>query len=274
MALLKFRQEQYRATAPDAIREFCHVRSAGHYLAEPGFRDMIMKKDFLELFWCADGSGNAVHEGKVMKISAGDVFCYLPGDEHQLFADRENWEYYWLTIDGPDLPALIWTFGFSQTVRHAGACPVELFNRMILDLTEIDLSGVLQAGIRACEILSRAANPFPAAEEDLVSAFKGMTAEEFDHPDFSIAQAAQRLAVHRSTLHRVFTAKCGISPQEYLSSFRLQRAVSLLGRNYSVKEAAALCGFSSQNYFARVFRVCFGKSPAEFRRTMPHTEFF
>ena len=56
---------------------------------------------------------------------------------------------------------------------------------------------------------------------------------------------------------------------DYLRSFRLQKAVEMLGRDISVKEVAAACGFRESNYFIRVFRSCFEKTPLEFRKTLP-----
>lgn len=66
---------------------------------------------------------------------------------------------------------------------------------------------------------------------------------------------------------RAFTAAYGISPGKYLQVARLRLACELLrDGNKNIKEIAFSCGFSSQNYFSRVFRQVIGISPGAYRK--------
>ncbi|MBO7147343.1 MAG: AraC family transcriptional regulator [Lentisphaeria bacterium] len=261
--------EKYRSCRPNLVRSFCNVRSAGYYRIGPDFHDRIMKKDFLELYWCVSGQGYFLLNGNKMKMSQGEVFCYFPGDTHRVFSEKSSWEYYWITIDGPDLPELIRTFDLKQEIRFAGTCPTGEFREIIRSLGEVDAGGMLSASILAYSVLSRAANPVFAVSDDIVEKYKQMVRESYSDPDFTVESASSALLVHRSTLHRIFSARCGVCPLDYLRSFRLQKAVEMLGRDISVKEVAAACGFRESNYFIRVFRSCFEKTPLEFRKTLP-----
>lgn len=71
----------------------------------------------------------------------------------------------------------------------------------------------------------------------------------------------------RSHLTRLFRASWQMGVQEYLEYIRMQRAVRLLTPgDLTVKEVARRCGFADENYFCKVFRRNFNRSPGQFRR--------
>ncbi len=258
----------YRSTRPDLIRTLCSVRSAGHYRVGPGFRDTPMRKDFLELFWCAQGRGYFKLQDRVAILSPGEIFCHFPGDWHEISSGDSSWDYWWLTVDGPEVPELIRIFGLRREAVRVGECPRELFNELFRALAEMDADGAHLASVRCYEILSCAANRITEGSDDMIECFKKLVEEHFSDPGFTIGAAAAELGVHRSTLHRVFTERCGLSPQEYLCACRLQQAVNRLRNGEAVKVTAEQCGFSGQNYFTKVFRRCFGQPPGEFRKSL------
>ncbi|MCO7021557.1 helix-turn-helix domain-containing protein, partial [Vibrio paracholerae] len=51
-----------------------------------------------------------------------------------------------------------------------------------------------------------------------------------------------------------------------LKQTQLQRAKETLIEGRTVKEAAYLAGFTSQNYFGRVFRAEYGMPPSQFKK--------
>ena len=159
------------------------------------------------------------------------------------------------------------TFGFRQELLHLGPPPEKLFNAAIDGIMKIDAEGAIAASGAAYEIFTRAVNPLSGdtGSHDLAERFREIVAQNFSNGDFSLQDAANVLGVHRSTLHRVFTAKCGVSPQDYLCSYRMQHALELLASDMNIKEVADHCGFNAQHYFDKVFRDSFGKTPSEFR---------
>ena len=262
-----FQRVAFRVGKSSPIRSFINVRSAGHYITYRDFRDAGGKKDFLEILWCCGGEGYLHSYGKEMKMSSGDFFCYMPGSTHVIYSDKCRWDYYWLTCDGPDMEAVIRTFGFRQELLHLGPPPEKLFNAAIDGIMKIDAEGAIAASGAAYEIFTRAVNPLSGdtGSHDLAERFREIVAQNFSNGDFSLQDAANVLGVHRSTLHRVFTAKCGVSPQDYLCSYRMQQALELLASDMNIKEVADHCGFNAQHYFDKVFRDSFGKTPSEFR---------
>jgi AraC family transcriptional regulator len=65
---------------------------------------------------------------------------------------------------------------------------------------------------------------------------------------------------------RMFAAASGMSPHQYVSQVRLERAkVQLLRDHSSIAQIAADSGFSSQASFTRAFKRVVGLSPGEYR---------
>ena len=84
-----------------------------------------------------------------------------------------------------------------------------------------------------------------------------------DDENFSITQLAEELHISRSNFFYKMKSLTGLSPQEFLISYRLNRSVELLKtREYSVSEVAYKVGFSTLNGFSKAFRKKFGTPPS------------
>lgn len=79
-------------------------------------------------------------------------------------------------------------------------------------------------------------------------------------------QVADMFQMSNYTLSRLFKNQAGVGFSEYLAGKRLEYAKELLlTTSYSVKEIAAMAGFTSENYFSRTFKLYEGVSPSNFR---------
>lgn len=66
---------------------------------------------------------------------------------------------------------------------------------------------------------------------------------------------------------RCFRKYIRMSPIDYLNSYRVRIAAnSLIHNGASIEDIALSCGFSSGNYFNKVFRREFGCTPGKYRR--------
>ena len=226
-----------------------------------------MKKPFMELFWGKSGKGLFQYKKQKWLLQPGWVCCYLPGDYHDIQALTTGWEYYWLTIEGPYLKTIIDAFNFKRQAYHAGSCPIELFMQLRNELKELSMGGAFRAGATAYRILSLAAAAENKPQDNLIKKFRDIIAENFANPEFDITHISNKLHVHRSTLNRQINRQLGVSPQEYLLSFRVQTALHLLCDSpQSIKEIATATGFSDPNYFGKVIKKRVGCPPVNLRQ--------
>ena len=79
------------------------------------------------------------------------------------------------------------------------------------------------------------------------------------------------LAKRSSTfVENVFKRKLGQSVQAYISSVKMREAKRLLvDPNLRISEICYTCGFSSPQYFSRMFSATYGTNPKKFREQMP-----
>lgn len=82
---------------------------------------------------------------------------------------------------------------------------------------------------------------------------------------------AELLQVSSSYLIRRFKSEVGESPTHYLIGYKLRKAkFLLLEENVYIDTVANLVGFSSGNYFAKVFKKHFGMTPTEYIQAHQH----
>ena len=89
-----------------------------------------------------------------------------------------------------------------------------------------------------------------------------------EHPFSAVSTATLARLSYMSEGHfcRLFKEVTSKTVKEYACELRLQKAVDLLlGTNLTVAEIAEHCGFSSANYFARLFKKVKGISPKALR---------
>jgi len=86
--------------------------------------------------------------------------------------------------------------------------------------------------------------------------------------DINIDELAKDFNISKFYMHRMFKEIFGRNIYESIKSIRLQKASSLLLTNkYStITEIAALCGYSSQTSFIRVFKERFLVTPTAWRK--------
>lgn len=90
--------------------------------------------------------------------------------------------------------------------------------------------------------------------------------EENYYSDLSLDDIAQNASVSRSTCCRLFRKYVNMSPIDFLNSYRLQVAGSLLETtDLPVTQIASRCGFNHASYFSELFRKSYGCTPMAYR---------
>jgi len=84
--------------------------------------------------------------------------------------------------------------------------------------------------------------------------------------DMSQTMVADHFQISNYTLSRMFKNQVGVGFTDYVNSKRLELAKELLlTTSYSVREISLMVGFSSDNYFYRLFKTTIGVSTSVFR---------
>jgi len=94
-------------------------------------------------------------------------------------------------------------------------------------------------------------------------------------PALSVSALAASANMSDTYFRKLFCQYCGQLPSSYITAVRLQKARELMQYPFlSLEECAVQSGFSSQQYFCRVFRQQLGITPIQYRKklSLPHRE--
>jgi len=122
------------------------------------------------------------------------------------------------------------------------------------------------------EICSDIKNPFTNNENRNLSHYMAVKkAKEYIDTNLKQKITLEKLASVASLsptyFHRVFTETLGITPTEYITNARMDKAKELLAKtNLPVYEIAIECGYDNIPYFSYVFKSRTGVAPGEFRK--------
>ncbi|MBC8047013.1 MAG: helix-turn-helix transcriptional regulator, partial [Fimbriimonadaceae bacterium] len=101
-------------------------------------------------------------------------------------------------------------------------------------------------------------------EQIFLQKIRSTIEENIDNELFGVMDLANASNMSRSQLHRKLKALTGLSPNEIIRNFRLERAHQLLTQHAgNVTEVAFMTGFSSPAYFAKCFNSYYGYTPGE-----------
>ncbi|MBE0463699.1 MAG: AraC family transcriptional regulator [Halomonadaceae bacterium] len=90
------------------------------------------------------------------------------------------------------------------------------------------------------------------------------------HP-WTVAELAREAGMSRTILSERFTALLGIPPMAYLTSWRMQRAASLLcAGTATLAQITDAIGYESEASFSRAFKRMTGLSPSHWRQNARH----
>lgn len=83
----------------------------------------------------------------------------------------------------------------------------------------------------------------------------------------TISEISRSAIIPTSSLYKMFHTHFGCTVNEYINSKRVEKAEELLlGGNWSIEEISEKLGFSTQQYFSKIFKKIKGVSPAQFRK--------
>jgi DNA-binding response OmpR family regulator/nitrogen-specific signal transduction histidine kinase len=118
---------------------------------------------------------------------------------------------------------------------------------------------------RFLEFSSEASEALAENENDLIQKVKTHLLSALDNPELSVNEVASALGYGRNRFQKEIKDLTGVTPVEFIRSFRLQEAYKMLRENPSmhVSEVAYAVGFNNLSYFTRSFRQEFDLLPSD-----------
>ncbi len=209
-----------------------------------------------------------LEDGRVLKVKPGDVLFLTHTEKYTFSTDEANYEYIFcdfLLEDGVDCKSRLFT---PQNGNYAE----NLFRKLERRFNSQSKTAEAEALSIFYEIyamLMTAANPDYVALplKNKIYEAKAYIDSNYKRCTLSISELAEHVGMSDVYLRKLFRSQLGISPSQYLISHRLNKARELMHYPLlSLEECALQSGFSSLQYFSRVFKKTFGITPHEYRK--------
>ncbi len=125
-----------------------------------------------------------------------------------------------------------------------------------------------RAGISEEEQDIRPSDTAADPEETFLAGVNDILESNLDNHEFTVEQLNQELFHSSASVYRKLTALTGKTPSRYIRAFRLARAKKLLTQtDRSITSIALETGFSTPEYFSRVFKQETGMTPTGYRES-------
>jgi AraC-like DNA-binding protein len=106
-------------------------------------------------------------------------------------------------------------------------------------------------------------------EDELMGNINTWLAAHFHKESLTVPELARAVFLAPDSLTKKVKAKTGLTTEQYILRYRLDRGAELLcTTNQTVGAIASAVGFKDAAHFSHAFKKYFGKSPGEFRREM------
>jgi len=262
-------------------------------------RTLITHRDYgLEIIYLEKGALNWHAEGRVERVTAGSVYFSLPWERHgsvDEFEPGHYWHWAQLALVGRiDRPRKRFEFhpDFGISAREAAEISALLTRDgrhcyratprmawLVPALVE-ELTHPGGHGESYCQSLARLAvlelvrcikssdERGPTSDDSMrrVETYLETLRARCDE-SWTLEEMARQCALGRSRFAALCRRLTGDSPLTLINRFRVDRAKALLKSTASpVTEVAFSCGFSSSQYFARVFRTFTGMEARAYRQ--------
>jgi len=247
----------------------------------------LERPDAYALYLVVEGKGSYTIGNSEFQVKESDIFAIYPDVQIRCTADKTNpWELQALSFDGVDARMLLNAAGFEPKHPIRTLDP-HTFDQMIKVMSGIyawrgqEIYSTVQSTSMIYLMLSALAKTTTCDQSAMPPGWTGTVhfqkainfiADNYSKP-INVTNIAEHVNLSRSRLYRVFMQQIFISPQQYLTEYRMREAIHLLERRAgSIKEIAIAVGIEDPLYFSSLFKQVTGKSPKNYMKDIASAE--
>lgn len=228
------------------------------------------RHDHLELILVEEGTLGCFVDGSFFTAVAGELVIINPLQTHRLIRGitDEPLLAWILTFNEALLPAAnkVWTYTFEQLIKDVAV--IELFRSIIrekkqaLAWNNLYIQNLIQ--LILLQLLRK--HTKTSSQENgtppLLQAVMSYIHEHYSQP-LTLETIGSTVGISRWYLSKFFKKETGISIVEYINQYRCSNALALLLKSeHPISKISEMCGFSSLEYFSRVYTKQYGHAPS------------
>lgn len=229
------------------------------------------------IHYVLSGKGIFRFHGKEYNLEAGYGFLIQPNELAFYQADEKNpWSYLWVGFGGSRAEEYLTSMGLSARHPIFSCDRDEELYAIVRDMMEHNTFSMADDLRRNGQmsvflsVLAQSAGVVGDDEEDkgnqYVKQAVSFIQSNYCNP-IKVTDVADFVCINRSYLYTLFENYLGMSPQQFLTTFRITKARELLeSTTYPIESIALSCGYSDAMVFTKAFRAMKGMSPSQYRK--------
>ncbi len=240
------------------------VQSGSHQCDKGYSFGPCVRNNYL-IHYVYSGKGIFRVDGKEYNVHSGQMFLIKPNQLAFYRADnRDAWLYRWIEFNGSMSEKILAAFD-SPILDDSGNIGNAL--KELAEAPDTRFEAVMQKFWAFIATLTHAQKaPLITHGEEYVSKAVAYIKNNV-HKKISVSDIADHIGINRSYLSRLFREYKGVSPQQYISTIKMNAAVQYLkNTNVSVGEVAKSVGYDDYHVFNKVFRNHFGVAPSIWKK--------
>ncbi len=220
------------------------------------------------------GQGYVKCNGSIYYLKRGDMFAVMHDNNIEYGPVKgENWEFYYLRIEGKDADKLNFRIGMKaeRPILRGdwGEQVLRCFHNLWQlaqnnnSIPETYASGILQI----VECLCKGHQVSKRTPEEIVTEAMQIIRNPLNR-HINVNEMASALNISRVSLFKAFKEQTGNSPLHHLQEFRIREGCRLLRENQdmSIADICKYSAFPNDKYFIRIFKRFTGLTPGEYRK--------
>ncbi len=231
------------------------------------------------IHFVTDGKGIFQSGDNQFSLHAGEGFIIRPNEQAFFQADEADpWTYLWIGFDGTRCGEYLSAIGLDEGQFTFRSPDGETLRDIVQEMLKYNTAGIendFQLQGLLCRFFSCLARslsmPLSSVPKNDRENFYVRRAVEFVHYNYAnhitVSDMAKYVSLNRSYLFTLFQRVLKISPQEFLTTFRLTRAKEQLRlTNATVAAIAQSVGYRDPLVFSKAFKQMTGMTPVQYRK--------
>ncbi len=257
-----------------------YVYCCGLSQTEPSHSFGPALKPHFMIHYVMSGKGSFTIGGKKYPLTEKYGFLIVPDELAYYVADEDDpWTYVWIGFGGRRAQEIVSQLGLSlQQPVFKSDKSKDIYN-LVKDMMDHNTFSVEDAlrrnGLLSLflSVIASGLSVTPKSDfgsaNDYVTRAQAYVRSNYCNP-IKVTDIADYVCINRSYLYTLFQNALGISPQQYLSRYRIAKAVELLQlTSLPIESIAISCGYSDPLVFSKAFRQEKGLSPSAYRKSLP-----
>lgn len=263
--------------AVEAQNDYLCLCHCGTDTCRPGVSMGPIVKNFYLVHYIVTGKGYYTVGNRRHSLGPGDAFIIRPGKTVVYTADQDDpWSYCFFAFSGEAAEHYLSRTGFSSSdAIHLGDDSLfDIVSEMTDKIAAYPRNSDLYAMSQLMRVLLFLAEHHADGDPSKSRILRPDIQKVLDFISYhyadpiTVMDMSRLVALERSYFCRTFKNAVGVSPKDYLTKFRLDKARCLLTEsNLSIGKVSEAVGFQSFSSFSRLFTAQYQQSPSQYRKT-------